>query len=285
MTIMHTLLASALRFTGRHKEAAAVEAAGSDAPPPRPEPVFEEIPLPPPPAHQPAVVQGDPTDFRHGAPAPSAGPSAGRSAGSAPSLGSSGSSGSGGGAGAPGADMSSGSGGGGRSSAGSGKEVSAAHPDAHPDAHDKHTDTHHKPFDRDDPLAGLRSERLKEKVSSDAFKSASASAQDTAIGEEARMLLPEFMRPMFKPERDLGPGPIDISKEARQARIDALHGEIPQWAKNTDLDPAMHAKAAPTHAKARTQERTQEHTQEHATPAHQPAAAAPGRQRDDGFDR
>jgi hypothetical protein len=110
-----------------------------------------------------------------------------------------------------------------------------------PTLHDRHGDQ--AGIDPADPLAGLHSDRLRASLAREAFRAADTVAQDTAIAERA--LSPAAQSLLQRAER-IGhePLPLDISREAQAARIAALHGEIPSWARgNAELDPALHKSA------------------------------------------
>lgn len=89
----------------------------------------------------------------------------------------------------------------------------------------------------DDPLAGLCSDRLRDNLSRDAFRSASSTAQDSAIVAEADRAariaaMPDCLRDALAPFARVPDVPLpDHSPAARAERIEALGGEIPAWAK------------------------------------------------------
>lgn len=82
--------------------------------------------------------------------------------------------------------------------------------------HDSHDELHA------DPLAGIRSARLRDSIQRDAFRTASSDAQDSEIRSAAERMLNLGLP--FPPTPDLSPA-------AQQARIEALHGELPTWAR------------------------------------------------------
>jgi hypothetical protein len=93
-------------------------------------------------------------------------------------------------------------------------------------------------IDAADPLAGLRSFRLRDALEREAFGSVSSVAQDSAIVERAD----SFARGFKERAESFGPDSlsIDISRAAQDARIAVLNGEIPAFARgNPELDPAM----------------------------------------------
>jgi hypothetical protein len=94
--------------------------------------------------------------------------------------------------------------------------------------HDSHGELHA------DPLAGIRSARLRDSIQRDAFRTASSDAQDSEIRSAAERMLNLGLP--FPPTPDLSPA-------AQQARIEALHGELPTWARgdaryDTAVEPA-----------------------------------------------
>jgi hypothetical protein len=93
-----------------------------------------------------------------------------------------------------------------------------------------------QPSLQDDPFEGIYSERMRQRIESDAFRTSSATAQDSAISSAADRLLQPELRSVLT--RDVPP--IDISPAARRARIDALAGEIPKWARgDVENDPSV----------------------------------------------
>lgn len=236
MSLMHSLLAGALRFAGRHADAQEVEAAASGcgsrpAPPEPPDEIPPSAPLEPTPAA--LVIHGDERDVASGYAAPAADVSAGSSsagseaangpaAASAASAEAGGTATAWGGAGAGSAE--------GEDREGKPESVQehAATPQQQP--HEQPSNLH------DDPLAGIHSERLRQRIESDAFKASSGAAQDSAIASAADRLLQPELRSVLT--RDVPP--IDTTPAARQARIAALGGEIPKWARgDLENDPAV----------------------------------------------
>ncbi|MFM0301071.1 hypothetical protein PQQ99_13185 [Paraburkholderia sediminicola] len=138
-------------------------------------------------------------------------------------------------------------------------------------------DDHHiHVIDRADPLAGLHSSRLRNSLEREAFGSASSIAQDSAIVERADSFAHRFN------ERAQSFGPdslsVDLSRAAQDARIVALNGEIPPFARgDPELDPAIIW--ALYHSTSR--EPTLAPTQE---PAQSPTAS-PSRVPDSGMER
>lgn len=135
-------------------------------------------------------------------------------------------------------------------------------------------------IDPTDPLAGLYSERLRTSLEREAFRTADTIAQDSAIAE--RVLSPAA-RALLARAQGVGhePLPFDISRVAQEARIAALNGEIPTWARgNPGYDPALTRAAEPAPSCAPVQARSEalDHT---ATDARVPSP----RVRDDGFER
>ncbi|WP_157660864.1 hypothetical protein [Burkholderia ubonensis] len=134
----------------------------------------------------------------------------------------------------------------GPASSAQGGDAQDAAPATKPDAHVKEQQTEHTPhghrdIDPMDPLSGLHSDRLRESLEREAFRGADAVAQDSAIAARART---------FAARVDCGvhelPS-IDISRTAQDARIAALHGEVPAWVRgNPELDPAMFKAAEQT---------------------------------------
>lgn len=95
-----------------------------------------------------------------------------------------------------------------------------------------------QPIDTSDPLAGLYSSRLRDSLTREAFGSASGAAQDSAIVARAD----SFAHRFHERAQSFGPDavPIDISRSAQEARIVALNGEIPPFARgDSTLDPTL----------------------------------------------
>lgn len=259
MTIMHSLLSGYLKFAGRFREAAEVESAGQPAPARREAPP-ESIPPSGPVETTPALVTHDGGD--HGAHGATSHESDGSSS---PTFGAGGGSGSSGGAAqAEGAGSGRSAGAGAESSAHSSASSAPAEQAietayaSQPDSH-VHAQPEHKSNSlHDDPLAGLHSERFKARLEREAFAGASEMAKDSAIVIAADRWLPVNVRSLLKHDMP----PIDISPAARQARIDALHGAMPEWAqqelfKDPDYARSMETAAAreqPAHAPIRQPE-------------------------------
>lgn len=258
MTLMHSLLASALRFTGRHREASEIEAAAEPAPWRSPTPP-ERIPPSPPLASTPAmIICGDERDRAYGSPG---GSSAGASAGSGVSAetGQRGSSS----ANTASASQATASGSGGHTG-GAGTEAERedglnersrdSQPHAVPVEHGTHdTSEPELPNLHDAPFAGLHSARLRDRLEREALAGASSTAQDAAITRAADRLLPPELRSLLN--HDLPPHLLDVTPAARSARIDALGGEVPAWVKDDPAhDPtilrAREARPAPAHEPA-----------------------------------
>lgn len=105
----------------------------------------------------------------------------------------------------------------------------------------------------DDPMQGLHSERLKERLHHDAAKGASQTANDSEIhrlADQARSgpsadekLFPSHILDKFTAR---GAVNLDTSPAAQAGRIAALGGEIPGWAQgDPHHDPALIRAAAP----------------------------------------
>lgn len=239
MTLMHKLLAATLRAAGRHRDAAEVEEAASPEPARRPAPP-ELIPeMPDLPASPPARIASDDRETTaRAAGSADRGSSASRTgpADSGPGIG--------------GGDVGSSP----QAGAGSGKGSSGIRPGQEEAEAEQERlrdpsrpgalpgQAHNPaaagpPMLADDPLAGLHSERLRERLERDAFRTASTTAQDTAIWRSAANTLPPDVLCQFKPST---PHPGASSKAARSARIDALRGQIPEWAQgDPQNDPAL----------------------------------------------
>lgn len=216
-----------LRRRGLRNEAEAVEA------------VEESGSSSPPPSMPPAIITGDDHSSVHGrgGTASEGAPTNAASGGSAPAA-------SGPDVGQSAAD--SGGSSAGHSAASTGPSLSAQGGDAQEsaqetkaDAHGKspqaeHTSPGQRDIDPDNPLSGLRSDRLRDSLEREAFRSADSIAQDSAIAARART---------FAERVDSGahePLAIDISRAAQDARIAALNGEVPAWVRgNPELDPAI----------------------------------------------
>jgi hypothetical protein len=143
------------------------------------------------------------------------------------------------------------------------------------------------PIDPADPLAGLHSSRLRDSLEREAFSSASGVAQDSAIVARAD----SFARRFNERAQSFGPDSvsIDISRPAQDARISALHGEIPPFARgDAELDPAIirvldratSREPAPAPAQGRAQAPAMSLA---STPVQPPTASA--RVRDGGMER
>lgn len=266
---MHKLLAGAMRAAGRHRDAAEVEEAGTPEPSRRPTPP-EAIPeasdvAPTPPAR---IAGGD--DHKTAARAGASPPPAPPALGAAPTAE--------GGIGSPGGEREAATG-------GSGSRAGGTRPEADESEQEKAQDPSRPgamlgqaqapgelPALADDPLAGLHSERLRERLERDAFRTASGDAQDTAIWRSAARTLPPDVLSQFQPGTPhLGAG----SRAARSARIDALRGEIPTWAKGDPQNDPSLLRAAQPRTRGRAPQRA-------ATPTPAPAPARPpeaGRER------
>jgi hypothetical protein len=254
MTIMHHLLAGALRVAGRFRDAAEVESAAQPEPARGPIPV-EYIPPSEPLPSTPAIVSHDAEHGAHGStshesgdassPAPEAGGGSGSNdstvaqagaAGGGDSLGS-GQIDSGQGAHAEGDDQEHGE------DHGHQQETHSQHTPPTPESHALH----------DDPLAGIYSERFRVRLEREAFVGASSTAQDSAIVQTADRLLPAEVRDLL--QHDV-PN-IDISTAARSTRIEGLGGEMPAWAQLELFKDPAHARLV--EAAASRENHTQSH--------------------------
>lgn len=226
MTIMHHLLAGALRFAGRFRDAAEVEAAAQPAPARRLTPA-EFIPPSEPLPSTPAIVSYEAEHGAHGATSPESGsasspaPQAGGDSGSIDStVAQAGTAGSGGSLGGSQTDSRQG--------------AHAEHDDpehAEDHGHQQDSHSHHalptpESHALRDPLDGIYSERFRARLEREAFAGASETAKDSAIVQTADRLLPAEVRSLL--QHDV-PN-IDISTVARSARIEGLGGEMPAWA-------------------------------------------------------
>ncbi|MDR5763810.1 MULTISPECIES: hypothetical protein [unclassified Caballeronia] len=120
-----------------------------------------------------------------------------------------------------------------------GGEAAARHSNFDPDRLHEHQQRSPE-LDSHDPLAGLYSGRLRASLAREAFRSASASAQDAAIAE--RVLSPNFDAFMEMAERAMfpAPQPIDEWRTGRRAAIDAVGDALPRFARgDTYLDPSI----------------------------------------------
>lgn len=263
MTIARHLLAAAMRFAGRHRDAAEVEEAAQPGPSPREIPPDEIPPTAAAPDQPALVIHRDERDAAighgFGGDSPASESTSSSSAASAsPTTGESASSSAG-------------------SSASAGSSSSASHRDGErSDAADRsqrqptadHLDLRHQhqpdqlPNLHDDPLAGIRSDHLRERLERDAFASASTGAQDSAIARRADQLLPPELRGS---RSDFPASLLDTSPAARTARINALHGQLPDWVRgDPSSDPAL-IRSASSPAAVRAAD----------SPAHQPAQKLP----------
>ncbi|WP_157376339.1 hypothetical protein [Burkholderia ubonensis] len=227
-----------LRRRGLRNEAEAAEAAeesGSNCTPP---------------SMPPAIITGDDHSSVHGrgGTASEGAPTNAASVGSAPAA-------SGPDAGQSAADSGGSSAGHSAASTGSaspaqGGDAQDSAPATKPDAHVKelqteHTSHGHRDIDPMDPLSGLHSDRLRESIEREAFRSADTVAQDSAIAARART----FAERLDSGAHELPS--IDISRAAQDARIAALNGEVPAWVRgNPELDPAMLKAAEQTSVRA-----------------------------------
>ena len=135
-------------------------------------------------------------------------------------------------------------------------------------------------FNSADPLAGLYSSRLRDALEREAFGSASSIAQDSAIVARADSFAHRFE------ERSKSFGPysvsIDISRTAQNARIAALNGEIPLFARgDPELDPAITRALGRSTSREPTTTPTRSPTEVSA----QLLTASPPRVRDSGMER
>lgn len=112
-------------------------------------------------------------------------------------------------------------------------------------------------IDPADLLSGLYSPRLRDSLEREAFRTATSAAQDSAIAE--RVLSPTAQA-LFERAKNIGrePLPFDISSAAQEARIAALKGDIPPFARgNPELDPALIQERNQSPAQSIEQGRTQ----------------------------
>lgn len=234
MSFMHKILAGALRAAGRHREAGEVEEAGTPEParrPTPPDPVPESGPVQET-RPSPTAAALDAPHSRDGG----TGAAASSSSAQAAALG-------------PGGAEASTTGGGGASEGSKGEHESGGKGAAANEAEEEKekrldptrpgaTPEHASPATLDaDPLAGLHSERLRDRLERDAFRAASGDAQDSAIWRSASRTLPLDVLRQFQPGT---PHPGASSRAAHAARIDALRGEIPHWAKgDPQNDPTL----------------------------------------------
>lgn len=112
-------------------------------------------------------------------------------------------------------------------------------------------------IDPADPLSGLYSPRLRDSLEREAFRTATSTAQDSVIAE--RVLSPTAQA-LFERAKSIGrePLPFDISPAAQDARIAALKGDIPPFARgNPELDPSLIRERNQSLAQSIEQVRTQ----------------------------
>jgi hypothetical protein len=273
MTIMHHLLAGALRVAGRFRDAAEVESAAQPEPARGPTPV-ESIPPSEPLPSTPAIVSHDAEHEAHGAtshesggassPAPEAGGGSGSSDGTVAQAGTAGS----------GDSLDS-------SQIDSGQGSHAEHDDPeHGEDHGHQQDTHsHHALPTPeshalrDPLDGIYSERFRARLEREAFAGASETAKDSAIVQTADRLLPAEVRGLL--QHDV-PN-IDISTAARNARIEGLGGEMPAWAQLELFKDSAHARSVeaaappehPAHTPIRQPETSRASTERASFRAHE----------------
>ena len=240
MSLMHKILEGYLRAVGRYADANEVAAASADSSRAALR-EMDEIPLPAPldPLPPALVTYGDERDTANGHAAPNTnnssaggGSSASTESANAPAASVSGAE--------SGSTHTSASSAGG-ADAGTGTEEGAER-EAKPEHAQEPTEPpQQQPSEQqsslqDDPLQGIYSGRMRSRIESDAFRTCSGDAQDSAIVSAADRLLSPEVRSVLN--RDVSP--IDISPAARQARIDALAGEIPRWARgDLENDPAV----------------------------------------------
>jgi hypothetical protein len=252
MTIMHHLLAGALRVAGRFRDAAEVESAAQPEPARGPTPV-EYIPPSEPLPSTPAIVSHDAEHGAHGAtshesggtssPAPEAGGGGGSSDGTAAQAGAAGS----------GDSLGSGQIDSGQGSHAEGDDSEHAEDGHQQDTHSQHTPPTPESHALRDPLDGIYSERFRARLEREAFVGASSTAQDSAIVQTADRLLPAEVRGLL--QHDV-PN-IDISTAARSARIEGLGGEMPAWAQLELFKDSAHARLV--EAAASRENHTQSH--------------------------
>ncbi|MFL9864162.1 hypothetical protein PQR67_08280 [Paraburkholderia fungorum] len=146
---------------------------------------------------------------------------------------------------------------------------------------------HH--IDAADPLAGLHSFRLRDSLEREAFRTSDSVAQDSEIAE--RVLSPTA-RALFERAQSVSheSAPLDISRAAQDARINALKGEIPPSARGDPaLDPAiiraMDRSTSQSSGPAQEPVRTQASAESTAALSSQSPIAASSRVRDSGMER
>jgi len=243
MSIMHSLLEGFLRFAGRHQDANEVAAAAAPEPIKRDEPA-EEIPLsdslPEPalhasPSSEEAHDQGGSRDSSssESTGAPSGGSTAPEAV--SPSAPAGGASSAHGGSVAGSGDEES-------SESASNEHASEAAPDVPPAA------PLGPEIDLLDPLSVIYSDHLRESIERDAFASASSLAQDSEIARAARLLPPELSNTLA---HDIPVAYQNATSAERAARIVALRGDMPGWAKK-DLEREF-AAASPVTSSAASQ--------------------------------
>lgn len=232
------MLSGYLRSVGRHRDAQEVDDLNSPVPARREAKSDKHAPSPPAPKSRPDMRWHGTENDPHASPAGGGEAASGSSGGAAPGTAAeAGSASQATGSQAAGAEAG-GSMSGGHSSA-SGAGATETHDHAAPPAETPEASTTHAPeFNPHDPLAGLHSDRLRDSLSRDAFRGASGAAQDSAIVAEADTraaridAMPNCLRDALAPFAHLPDMPLpDHAPAARQARIDALGGEIPAWAK------------------------------------------------------
>ncbi|EKS9884145.1 hypothetical protein BTK96_001052 [Burkholderia pyrrocinia] len=149
-------------------------------------------------------------------------------------------------------------------------------------------DHHAHHIDLADPLAGLHSFRLRDSLEREAFRTADSIAQDSAIAERA---LSPTARALFERAQVISHEsvPLDISRAAQDARITALQGEIPPFARgDPSLDPAivraMERSPSQSPGLAQEQARTQAPAESTASLSSQSPVATSSRVRDSGME-
>jgi hypothetical protein len=146
-------------------------------------------------------------------------------------------------------------------------DAHAVHASAHVDPHG-HTPAHIDVHVHDlhaDPFAGLHSARLKEGLQRDAFRTASADAQDSSIHAAASAIQRAAVETLSTPP----PGfKLDTSPGAQSARIAALGDERPPGVEPPSRDAAALTRPEPD-----------------STSREMPAARIPERSRDSDFER
>ena len=146
-------------------------------------------------------------------------------------------------------------------------------PDVHATKHHEHATTDHNAQQQqhphhgwgDDPMRGVWSEPMRQKIETQAARGVSDEAKNSVIHEKAygaesshvHSLFPLSVSQKFDPSIKFN---LDLNPESRQSRINDLGGEIPTWARgHRDFDPALLTPQSNHHSADRDASRVADH--------------------------